>query len=101
MLLLLSEAQVFELAPPFRAEPVEGLAEIFLDFLLPTKVSEHLVDVLRQPALDIVRIDDQGIDPGLHEEQLGFKDLLQQVAPDVPVRSHALGAHALHLFFKV
>ena len=95
-LLLLGEAHLLILLAPFLAEPVERLAEILFDLVFSAQVCQHPVRLLGNAVFDHVVVDGQGVYAGLHQEELGFKDLLQHLASNVPVGGIPLGAPVLN-----
>ena len=100
LLFLLDEGVFFELVLPLLTELENGLAEVFLRLFVATEGSAHLVYPLGKLGLHHLVVHLQGVDAGLHEEELGLKHALEEVATGVAVRSHALGAHHLHLLLE-
>ena len=100
-LLLLDQALVLHGLAPLLAKAVQRLAEVFLDGLVAAQPRPEHVHLLGQFALDHVHVHAQRVHARLHQEDLGFHHVLQHFAAGVPVGSHALGAHHLHLPFDV
>ena len=100
-LLVLDEALVLEHLPPLLAQLVQGFAEVFLQFFVAAEIGAELVDAVGQFAVHHIVADREGVDAGLHQEDLGLHHVLQDVAAHVPVGGPALGLHLLHLALNI
>ena len=100
-LFLLGQALVLEELAPFLAEPVQGFPKVFLHLFVPAQIGPELVDAVVQFAFHHLVVDGERVDPGLHQEDLGFHHVLQDGAAHVPVGGPALGLHLLHFALDV
>ena len=101
LLLLLGQAHVLILLPPVKAQPVERLSEIFFYVFFSTQVGHDPVHLVGKHALDLIVVNSQGINLGLHQEKLRLHYGLQQLAALIPIGRQTLSVLVLYLIFQV
>ena len=69
-LLLLCKTLVLKRFPPLLTQPVQGLPKILLNLRVAAEGCPDLVDPLRHLTFHHILVHGQGIQPGLHQEQL-------------------------------